>query len=162
MLRGISENNYEDKWLHLSVVIFHIRICAKCDRRCYIRWLIQRNIDPVRNVKANGMCLPSFPCYRSRVEPKYSTREENSVFRAILWLDMRKQNGIYSDGKTENNKKVGRKVRSERYTFVTNAKHTCDCLIDLCITIFLSHVDYFPFTISQVLKLNSEYLDHLC
>lgn len=111
------ENNYRNK--HLSVVIFHILIRIKCDRRCYVRWLIQYNIDLIRNVKANGMCLPSFPYYRSRVEVKYSTREENSVFRTILRLDMREQNGIYSDGKTENRKR--RKVRGERYTFVTNA-----------------------------------------
>lgn len=64
------------------------------------------------------MCLPSFPRYRSRKEPKCSTRGKSSAFHAIE--DTKWKQKIYCGGKTENKKKEDT-TRDEGYTFVIKA-----------------------------------------
>jgi len=106
-----NHGNMSKRFTYLLQFFLHVYVQNARDRVRHM--LLLHNVDLARNVKANGMCLPSFPCYRTREEPKYSTRGKSSAFHAISRLKMRNGNEMYSGGKTE--KKRGNYAKWEIY-----------------------------------------------
>jgi len=125
------ENNYKHKRPHLSVAIFsyeYVQNVIDLDTPC--RYTTSRNVDLIRNVKANGMCLPNV-FHVNRSKGPNIIREEKAISR--------NENEIYNDRKTEEEKEI---VKSEKSLLLTRERCKMSSRsADENVTLFISYVD---------------------